>query len=212
MALQQTVAVRGYESLAMIRNAPALPRPRSLLRFIIQLLTVLVIALGLESALGFYVWNSTPDPLSSQDIQHVEDYEKLINLAIPTAKNILERDGDIAQPIAFGIEMTGPVDFLNPQGNSTLDSLKRIIHEFKQGAHSGFYRSIAIAYDTNRQEGGPVFDALEFRFEHIDGESLRGWLRYKRRGPHQFWYGPVHLQRFANDVFSHQNIEYGETD
>jgi hypothetical protein len=196
----------------MIRTAPVPSPPRASVRYILRLLAVLMISLAMEAGLGLYTWNATPDPISSQDIKHVEDYEKLINLVLPTTKNVLERDGDIAQPIAFGVEMTGPVDFINPEGNSTLDSLRRIMKEFKLGAHSGYYRSIAIAYDTTRQDGGPTFDAIEFRFEHIDGEAFRGWLRYKARGPHKYWYGPIHLQRVGLDVFSHQNIEYGEAE
>lgn len=178
--------------------------------FFLRLFLLLVIGLGAEGGLSWYFISTTPEPMSYLDIRHQEDYEKLINVLVPTTRAVLERDGEVAQPIAFGIEMGDQVDFLNAEGKSTIESLRLIVRDFKQGAHSGFYRSVGVAYDTTRNFEGRTFDAIEFRFEHIDGEAFRAWFPYYKHGAGNVTYGPIHFERQTPEVFSHHNLEWGE--
>ncbi|MDB5102145.1 MAG: hypothetical protein JWM80_6566 [Cyanobacteria bacterium RYN_339] len=164
---------------------------------------------------GLYWWElrQVPQPLSYADIQEKDDYERLINILLPTVKGVLERDGELPQPVAFGMEMNDHLDFLEPQGSSTLDSLSQIVHDFKFGAHAGQIRCTAIAYDVMRKDPGiPPYDALEFRFEHINGDAVKGWLSYKQVAPHKFQYGVIHFERMDRVIFSRHNVEYGDKD
>jgi hypothetical protein len=176
-------------------------------------LLVLIACLALGGALYWWELHQTPLPMSYADIQEKDDYEKLIHILLPTVKEVLQRDGEVAQPVAFGIEMNDHMDFFEPQGSSTLDSLKLIIREFKHAAHAGQLRCAAIAYDVARKDPGrPSFDALEFRFEHINGDAFKGWLPYKQVAPHKYEYGVIHFERMAREIYNRHNVEYGDKD
>lgn len=179
--------------------------------FILVLLIVLVACLGLDGVGYWYLSSELPVPLSYLDIQHREDYEKLIDILVPTTKAVLERDGEVAQPIAFGIEVTDRLDIINPEAGSTLESLQLIVRDFKQGAHNGYYRSVAVAYDITRHDPRlPPRDGIEYRFENVQGESIRAWFPYHKLAPHKYWYGAVHFVKAPLEVFSHHNIEWGD--
>jgi hypothetical protein len=183
------------------------------LRFILRLLAVLVVGLAAEAAYFYFELQRIPVPMGYEDIQHKDDYERLINITLPTAKAVLERDNDLPQPIAFGLEMNDQMAFLEPQGNSTLDSIQLIIRDFKQAAHAGLYRATAIAYDTVHYDSYRApFDAIEFRYEHVGGDYLRGWVRYIKKPDGTYWYGLVHMERQPAVVFSRHNIEFGDED
>lgn len=181
------------------------------MRFFLAIVAILAAAAVIGGVWYWYGLSSVQEPLSYQEIKHKEDFEKLTHILLPTTRAVLERDGEVAQPIAFGIEMNDQLDFLNAEGNSTVDSLKLIIRDFKEGAHNGYYRSVAVAYDTTRHDPGQApYDAIEFRFEHIDGEALRGWFPYRREGKRKFWYGQTHYVKAPLEVFTHHNLEWGD--
>jgi hypothetical protein len=177
--------------------------------------SLLVLIPCLVIGAAFYWWQlrQVPVPMSYADIQEKDDYERIIHILLPTIKGVLERDGEVPQPVAFGIEMNDHIDFLEPQGSSTLDSLKQIIREFKFGAHAGALRCAAVAYDVVRKDPDrPPYDALEFRFEHSNGDAFRGWMTYKQKAPHKYEYGVIHYERMERVIFSRHNVEYGDKD
>jgi hypothetical protein len=178
-----------------------------------NLLLVLTLVVVLGGGLYWWELRQVPVPMSYADIQEKDDYERMINILLPTLKGVLERDGEIPQPVAFGMEMNDHMDFLEPQGSSTLDSLKLIIKDFKHGAHTGQLRCTAIGYDVVRKDPGvPPYDAMEFRFEHINGDAVKGWLSYKQVAPHKYQYGVLHFERMEKIIFNRHNVEYGDKD
>jgi hypothetical protein len=150
----------------------------------------------------------TEDPTKAM-AQAKEEAEALLNMLLPAATHLLEKNGEMF-PIGAGMLHDGSISAVavhdgdeHPLSQKVIDELNE---EFRKAARQGRFKATGLAVDVRAIPPGESekTDAIEVRLEHVSGYSVRMVYPYRLRD-RKLILGKAYGVKGTSDVFGPQS-------